>query len=260
MSGGKKTLCAAMAAVLLICACLPAKAQEKAPLLALVERIAVLLAAFGQKDERKRDMEPGDTSAASLYELPEGLPGDDSLCLAVLGFRLNPDGTMREELTRRLEIARRCAEKYPNALIVCTGGSTAASDPAATEAGRMAEWLAERGVDRSRIVAEDRALTTAQNAAYTLDILQARYPRVRRIVLVSSDYHIAAAKLLFGMEAISRGSPIQVVGSAACRAPDGLLSAVYRAGEMIGLPGKAGTALETFFKSFAVQIREKGVR
>ena len=225
-----------MAAVLLICACLPAKAKEKAPLLALAERIAVSLAAFGQKDEGKRATELGDTPAAALYELPEGLPEDDSLCLAVLGFRLNPDGTMREELTRRLEAARRCAEKYPNALVICTGGRTAACDPDATEAGRMAEWLAERGVDPSRIVVEERALTTAQNAAYTLDILQARYPQVRQIVLVSSDYHIAAATLLFGMEAISRGSPVRVVGNAACRAPGGLLS------------GEAGTALDTILR------------
>ena len=30
--------------------------------------------------------------------LPDGLPGTDALCILALGFQLNPDGTMRDEL------------------------------------------------------------------------------------------------------------------------------------------------------------------
>ena len=34
--------------------------------------------------------------------LPDGLPDTDELAIVVLGFQLNPDGSMRSELTERL--------------------------------------------------------------------------------------------------------------------------------------------------------------
>ena len=108
--------------------------------------------------------------------LPDGLCDTDELCIAVLGFQLEPDGTMREELIQRLGVVLRSAEKYPNAYIVCTGGGTASENPSATEAGRMAEWLIANGVDSSRVIVEDKSLTTAQNAMYTFNILKEKYP------------------------------------------------------------------------------------
>ena len=133
-----------------------------------------------------------------------GLPDTDELCFVVLGFQLAPDGSMREELIERLTVALHCAELYPNALIVCTGGGTAAEDETATEAGRMADWLIENGVDPERVIVEDKSLTTAQNAIYTFDILEASYPQVKELAIVSSDYHIATGTLLFEAEAILR--------------------------------------------------------
>ena len=39
--------------------------------------------------------------------LPDGLPGTDELCLVVLGFQLEPDGSMKPELVERLLLRRR---------------------------------------------------------------------------------------------------------------------------------------------------------
>ena len=68
----------------------------------------------------------------TIYEnvLPDGLPNTDELCIVALGFQLNADGTMRDELIERLKVVLNSAEKYPNALIVCTGGGTAAENDA----------------------------------------------------------------------------------------------------------------------------------
>ena len=53
--------------------------------------------------------------------LPDGLPDTDELCIVVLGFQLEPDGSMKDELVNRLTVALRCAEKYPRAYIApCT--------------------------------------------------------------------------------------------------------------------------------------------
>lgn len=167
--------------------------------------------------------------------LPDGLPDTDALCIVVLGFQLNPDGTMKDELVERLKVALNSALKYPNAYIVCTGGGTAAQNTSSTEAGEMAAWLVEQGIDKSRIIIEDRSLTTAQNAIFTYEILTSEYPMVRSIALVSSDYHIATGELLFTSEAILRAeSPDDaapaVISNAAWDAPAGELSKAFQAG------------------------------
>ena len=190
----------------------------------------------------------------TLHEsiLPDGLPETDELCLVALGFQLNPDGTMREELIERLKVVLASSQKYPNALIVCTGGGTAADNPNATEAGMMAKWLIDNGVDADRVIVEDHSLTTAQNAIYTFDILDKQYPQVKQLAILSSDYHIATGALLFEAEAILRDSDIRVVSNAAYKAPTGTLSAMFQAGALIELSGDVETAFEIYYETYDI--------
>ena len=189
--------------------------------------------------------------------LPEGLPDTDELCLVVLGFQLEPDGSMREELVQRLKVARACAEQYPHALIVCTGGGTAARDEAATEAGKMAEWLIENGVAPERVIVEDDSLTTAQNAIFSLHILARLYPQVHQLAIISSDYHIATGMLLFEAEAILRAEKageeqFSVVSNAAWHAPSGSLSGSFQAGALLELSGDTETAFEIYYDTYDI--------
>ena len=249
---------------------LPAAAEEETqtPAQSQIERAVVSNAANGTRDDEAlsalasldpslgekwtRIMDLWEAPVTVNTELPDGLPEDDSLCLVGLGFQLNPDGTMRDELVERLKVMLSASEKYPNAIIVCTGGGTAADDPTATEAGRMAEWLEAQGVDPSRLIVEDHSLTTAQNAIYTFDILTERYPQVRQIAIISSDYHIATGTLLFGAEAILRDSDIEVVSNAAWHAPSGSLSAMFQAGALIELSGDVETAFEIYYETYDI--------
>lgn len=189
--------------------------------------------------------------------LPDGLPDTDELCLVVLGFQLNPDGSMKDELVERLKVAKASADKYPNAYIVCTGGGTASGNASATEAGRMAEWLAANGVDPRRVIVEDHSLTTAQNAVFTYGILAARFPQVKQLAIISSDYHIATGTLLFGAEAILQAEEegaerMTVVSNAAYRAPSGNLSTMFQAGALIELSGDAETAFDIYYENYDI--------
>ena len=189
--------------------------------------------------------------------LPDGLPDTDELCLVTLGFQLNPDGSMKNELIERLKVAKACAEKYPNALLVCTGGPTASGSPEATEAGEMAKWLIENGVDPQRVIVENRSLTTAQNAVYTWKILSEQYPRVRKLAVISSDYHIATGVLLFGAEATllaeeAGKEAMTVVSNAAWPAPSGSLSRSFQAGALIELSGDVKTAFEIYYDTYDI--------
>jgi len=243
----------------------PAAAEEAQ---SQIERAVVSYAAEGARDEQAlsglTSLDPalGEkwTRIMDLWEapvvindaLPDNLPDDDSLCLVALGFQLNPDGTMREELVERLRVLLTASQRYPRAIIVCTGGGTAADDLTATEAERMAEWLELQGVDPSRLIAENHSLTTAQNAIYTFDILTEQYPRVKQIAIISSDYHIATGVLLFGAEAILRESDVEIVSNAAWHAPSGTLSAMFQAGALIELSGDVETAFEIYYDTYDI--------
>ena len=247
----------------------------------IIEEMVVDYGSYGDEADRQvkallKEMKAADKDAASRWERimalwkssntaltinydepTAGLPDTDELCFVVLGFQLNPDGSMRDELLARLTVALRCAQRYPNALLVCTGGGTAAEDETATEAGRMADWLIENGVDPGRVIVEDKSVTTAQNAIYTFDILEKSYPQVKELVIVSSDYHIATGTLLFGAESILRASSageetVQVVSNAAWKAPSGTLSTMFQAGALIELSGDVETAFEIYFDTYDI--------
>ena len=269
MKIGLQVFCCVCTAIMLICACTTAMAEDSVPdSQALIERMVISYAAYGDRETQTMEALAADDPALAekwnrimdLWEapvsvneaLPDDLPKDDTLCLVALGFQLNPDGTMRDELIERLKVLLAASEQYPQAVVVCTGGGTAADDPTATEAGRMAEWLYAQGVDPSRVYVEDKSVTTAQNAIFTFDILEAHCPQVQQIAVISSDYHIATGTLLFGAEAILRDSPVAVVSNAAWHAPSGTLSAMFQAGALIELSGDVETAFEIYYETYDI--------
>jgi hypothetical protein len=246
-----------------------------------VEEIAVDYGTYGEKaidriSELLSELSSADAAAGARWKkitdlwmspqlgqpvnydvLPDGLPDTDELCIVVLGFQLNPDGTMKDELIQRLNVALRSLKKYPNAYVVCTGGGTASENESASEAGEMAKWLEAQGVAKKRIIVEDNSVTTAQNAIFTYDILTSLYPSVKKLAIVSSDYHIATGELLFTAESILRANAVgneklEVVSNAAWKAPSGSLSAMFQAGALIELCGDIETAFEIYYDNYDI--------
>lgn len=151
--------------------------------------------------------------------LPDGLPADDSLCIVVLGYGLNRDGSMKQELLDRLAVAKASAEKYPEACILCTGGET--SDVrGVSEAGEMAAWLKANGIRESRLIVEAASLSTTANAQNSCRILWRDYPQVSSIAIVSSDYHIPWGAACFAAMCIKGAGEgerrLELAGNASC--------------------------------------------
>lgn len=188
-------------------------AQQKAQ---TAGRITAIQTAVGRKSTPvSKSVTASSVKAASLTVSAAGnatasLPKDDSLCLVVLGFQLNPDGSMQQELIDRLQILKSAALKYPEAIIVCTGGHTAANNKNVSEAGLMAEWLKNNGVDPDRILVETRALNTQNNADYTLDLLKHSQPQTASILIFTSDYHMNDGVEAFQAQARQKGSNITI--------------------------------------------------
>lgn len=161
-------------------------------------------------------------SAMPVYEgvLPDGLPQDDSLAIVVLGYALNEDGSMKEELVDRLVVALASALKYPNAWVVLTGGQTS-EVKGATEAGQMAAWLQNKGIDKSRLIQEKQSLSTTANAENVYKLLTSHYPQVDSIAVVTSDYHITWGCAMFTTVSHYRSinganRALKLVGNAVC--------------------------------------------
>ena len=191
-----------------------------------------------------------------LNALPDGLPDDGSLCIVVLGYELNDDGTMKDELLGRLRVALSCARQYPNALVLCTGGGTAADAPDVTEGRSMGDWMLAHGLSRHRLIVEDRSMTTAENAMNSYRILFSDYPAVDSVAIVSSSYHIPWGSLLFEAGLMQSASElgtrrIHVISNAAYPTT----SAVYRedellrwqTGGMLQMIGRDDLAMEFYY-------------
>lgn len=151
--------------------------------------------------------------------LPDGLPADDSLCIVVLGYGLNRDGSMKQELVKRLEVALASAEKYPESYVLCTGGETSAV-AGITEAGQMGNWLLAKGLEHNRLILEGESLSTTANAQNSCRILWRDYPQVSSLAIVSSDYHIRWGAACFNAETLlgaGEGKPnLEILGNAGC--------------------------------------------
>lgn len=155
----------------------------------------------------------------NIGTVPEGLPEDNSVAIVILGFALNADGTMKEELIGRLETGLAIAKAYPNSYVVVTGGGTAKENPNVTEGGLMGAWLLEQGLAEERLIIENKAPSTVGNAENTYKILAEQYPQVDSFVMVTSDYHVPRGCILFYSKCLlaayaAGGEPLKLISNA----------------------------------------------
>lgn len=120
-------------------------------------------------------------SAASA-SAPMGLD-----CVIVLGAGLMPDGTPSEALRFRLDAALGYLRENEGTTCVVTGGQ--GFGEVRTEASAMAEYLRGHGLDAGRIVLEERATTTDENIAYSLELIGDE----ASVGVVTNDFHLYRA-------------------------------------------------------------------
>ena len=127
---------------------------------------------------------------AAVGTLPNPLPSliGPQTGIAVLGYGLLPDGSLRPELVDRLQAAWLQAIAAPGSRLVVSGGNPQNGTP---EAVAMAGWLIGHGIPADRVLVEDRAGSTVQNALYSTRML--RDAGATSAVVVTSPNHIRRA-------------------------------------------------------------------
>ncbi len=104
--------------------------------------------------------------------------------IVVLGYGLLPDGSMRMILRRRVLTGLAVAQMFPHSPIIVTGGNP---KNGVTEAAQMRRMLTMLNFPDSRIIVEDRANSTVQNAQFSVPLAQKA--GTSGIILVTSSTH-----------------------------------------------------------------------
>jgi len=112
--------------------------------------------------------------------------------IVTLGYALNPDGSMHNVLIKRLETALEMAKKNPQSLLILTGGVPKNHK---TEGRLMADWLIERGISKDRIIEDNYATSTVDNALFSSYAL-ARH-KIDHATIISSASHVRRGQTLF---------------------------------------------------------------
>lgn len=107
-------------------------------------------------------------------------------------------------LLERLDAAERYLQKYPQAILILSGGQ--GENEEISEAQCMYEQLLARGISSERLRIEDCATSTEENIRFSIDLIERETGRtVEKIGIISSEYHLLRAEMIaekVGVEAV----------------------------------------------------------
>ncbi len=119
--------------------------------------------------------------------------------IIVLGAGLKPDLSANDALVRRANRGADLWKQQYAPVIICSGGFT--QHYSRSEADGCAAVLRQAGVPSDRIFLEQRSRSTEENAAYSLEMMQAH--GWKTALVVSDGYHLLRATWIFSQIGLS---------------------------------------------------------
>jgi len=111
----------------------------------------------------------------------------------ILGTTVNPDGSLSERLTKRLDKGVQLYRDSLVGMLVVSGGL---GKEGFYEGTKMAEYLRAQGIPGGKIIVDNAGLTTAATARN----FRRMNPEPRSVIVVSQYFHITRTKLAFRNE------------------------------------------------------------
>lgn len=109
--------------------------------------------------------------------------------MIILGAKVKKNGEPSLSLLMRLEAALDYLQQHEHVRVIVSGGK--GPDEPQSEASVMLAYLKTNGIERSRIIVEDRSTSTYENLAFSKQLLPAD---AKHVTIVSNDFHLARAK------------------------------------------------------------------
>jgi len=116
--------------------------------------------------------------------------------LLIPGAGLNGN-SVSECLKSRLDAGLDYLKKYPDVIVVVSGGRESSGD--ITEAEAMRDYLMAEGIDESRILLEPNATSTMENFRFAKELIEKKTGKpVSDITFATNNFHVLRAKMLAG--------------------------------------------------------------
>lgn len=125
---------------------------------------------------------------------------EGNTAIVTLGYALEADGSMNNILIKRLQCTLKMARNNPKSLIILSGGVEKNNR---TEGHEMANWLVKKGISRTRIIEDNYATSTVDNALFSSYAL-ARH-NISHATIISSASHVRRGQTLFEIASWSTG-------------------------------------------------------
>lgn len=109
----------------------------------------------------------------------------------VLGAKVENSG-VSDTLKERLDMAVNYLEKHKNAKAILCGGKE--DEQSIPQAVAMKDYLVKNGISKERILLESKSKNTFENIKFGLDLIE---KKPSSVMVISSNYHIFRAKLIF---------------------------------------------------------------
>ena len=107
--------------------------------------------------------------------------------LIILGAQVN-GRRITDSLQRRLDCALSYLSRHPKTRVVVSGGQGEKEER--TEADAMEEYLLCHGIEKHRIILEERSRTTRENLLYSMELIG---DRTEPVGIVSNNFHLYRA-------------------------------------------------------------------
>ncbi|MCL2156260.1 MAG: YdcF family protein, partial [Leptospirales bacterium] len=139
---------------------------------------------------------------------------ENSFYVVLLGAGLNGSKPSLT-LLQRIKIATKYLNENRNVRVIVSGGKGA--HETYTEAEIMSKLLQNNGIEKERIIIEDRSANTYENLTYSKELIDIN----KKVIIVTSGFHLFRAKL------IARKLGYKDIGSIASKPPLLLLPNYY---------------------------------
>lgn len=117
----------------------------------------------------------------------KGIGNSDMDYIIVLGAQIREDGPS-VVLRYRLDAAIKYLNENPNTMCIVSGGQ--GSNEKISEAEAMAEYLLKNGIEKNRIILEDKSKNTVENIKYSKLLMKEPYESVG---IVTNNFHVFRA-------------------------------------------------------------------
>lgn len=132
--------------------------------------------------------------------------------ILVLGAGLDGE-KVGKTLQSRLDKALQYHSLNKDTVFIVSGGQ--GKDEIISEAEAMYRYLVQNGVEKGKILKEDKATTTLENIKFTKEILKERNAEDKKILIVTNDFHLFRSKTIANIlevenDGLASNTPIKV--------------------------------------------------